>query len=65
MEKERVKIELVDAGPMIVKGNFSIVGSDSHTIVFSPAQRRVGVAICRCGKSATMPFCDGTHLKKR
>ncbi|MGH2680141.1 MAG: CDGSH iron-sulfur domain-containing protein [Actinomycetota bacterium] len=25
-----------------------------------PTRRRVN-AICRCGRSGTQPFCDGTH----
>ncbi|SCG74191.1 CDGSH iron-sulfur domain-containing protein [Micromonospora inositola] len=40
-------------GPLLVRGDFALV----RTI----ESRRGTVALCRCGKSALKPFCDGTH----
>jgi CDGSH-type Zn-finger protein len=44
-------------GPYLVRGNFTIVDQDGNAI------RRVRdtVALCRCGRSQSKPFCDGTH----
>lgn len=44
-------------GPLLVRGDF---------VVQTPAGRpirsgRGTVALCRCGRSSTKPFCDGTH----
>lgn len=64
MKDEPVKIILMNDGPIIVKGNFTIIGADSKTVVFTPDQLKNGVAICRCAKSKDMPFCDGAHIKK-
>jgi CDGSH-type Zn-finger protein len=44
-------------GPLIVRGEVSLVGSDGAPI----EQRRRTIALCRCGLSAIKPFCDGTH----
>jgi len=44
-------------GPLIVRGDFEIVGADGAVI---PNGRRT-VALCRCGVSSIKPFCDGTH----
>ena len=44
-------------GPLIVRGEVTLVGSDGSPI---PRRRRT-VALCRCGLSAIKPFCDGTH----
>ena len=44
-------------GPLIVRGNFTLVSPDGQVI--EPG--RGTVALCRCGKSAIKPFCDGTH----
>ncbi len=44
-------------GPLIVRGDFEIVTPDGEII--DPG--RTTVALCRCGKSAIKPFCDGTH----
>jgi len=44
-------------GPLLVRGPIRLVdehGDEIHT------RRRVN-AICRCGRSARQPFCDGTH----
>jgi CDGSH-type Zn-finger protein len=44
-------------GPLLVRGSFTLVTQAGETI----EQGRRTVALCRCGKSAIKPFCDGTH----
>ena len=44
-------------GPLLVRGPFRIVDQDGTEIEID----RKTVALCRCGKSRTRPFCDGTH----
>ncbi len=44
-------------GPLIVRGDFVLETPDGERI--DPGRRTV--ALCRCGKSAVKPFCDGTH----
>lgn len=44
-------------GPYLVRGPFTLVDQDGNEI---EPKRRV-VALCRCGRSQTRPFCDGTH----
>jgi CDGSH-type Zn-finger protein len=44
-------------GPLRVRG--VELSADDGT-VFEPADR---CSLCRCGRSNTMPFCDGTHKK--
>lgn len=46
-------------GPLIVRGNFRIIGPDGDEI--DPGRRTV--ALCRCGKSGVKPFCDGSHSR--
>jgi CDGSH-type Zn-finger protein len=44
-------------GPYLVRGDFALRAVDGEPIA---AARRT-VALCRCGKSRTRPYCDGTH----
>ena len=44
-------------GPYLVRGEFKLLDQDGAEI---EARRRT-VALCRCGRSRTRPFCDGTH----
>jgi len=44
-------------GPLLVRGNFTLTTQDGEII--DPGRRTV--ALCRCGRSAIKPFCDGTH----
>jgi CDGSH-type Zn-finger protein len=46
-------------GPLIVRGRFVITAGDGQPV---PAGRRT-VALCRCGQSASKPFCDGSHAR--
>jgi CDGSH-type Zn-finger protein len=44
-------------GPYLVRGPFQLLDQDGNEI--DPSRRTI--ALCRCGKSRTRPFCDGTH----
>ena len=53
-------------GPLIIEGAVRIVTPDGQ--VLTPPPRKDGkpsevVVLCRCGGSATKPFCDGTHKR--
>ena len=43
-------------GPIWVRGGIRIRGADGFLW-----ETRDHVALCRCGRSANKPFCDGTH----
>ncbi len=49
-------VALMPHGPLMVTGPLSITTSAGETFC-----RAAGVALCRCGGSATKPLCDGTH----
>ena len=44
-------------GPYLVRGDFRLVDQNGEEVALS----RRTIALCRCGKSRTRPFCDGTH----
>jgi len=44
-------------GPLIVRGDFRLLDQEGGEI--DPG--RATIALCRCGKSAIKPFCDGSH----
>jgi len=50
-------------GPLLVRGNFELRDEDGTPIDAG----RATIALCRCGRSALKPLCDGTHAlgKKR
>ncbi|MFD1114884.1 glycosyltransferase family 9 protein [Sphaerisporangium aureirubrum] len=52
-----VTVTLCEDGPLLVRGPFTIVTQDGRTV----DQGRAAVALCRCGRSAIKPFCDGSH----
>ncbi|MGQ0645305.1 MAG: CDGSH iron-sulfur domain-containing protein [Elusimicrobiota bacterium] len=52
----QVTIQAMKNGPLIVKGEVSVLDSSGQEMR-SAAQ----VALCRCGRSADKPFCDGAH----
>ncbi len=47
-------------GPYIVTGPLTIEDVDGNTVTV-PAGRTV--KLCRCGHSASKPYCDGTHRR--
>jgi CDGSH-type Zn-finger protein len=52
-----VTITAYEDGPLLVRGPVTFRTQDGDVIDTG----RATVALCRCGKSASKPFCDGTH----
>ena len=52
------KIIVRNDGSLRVEGDFEIV--DQNEKPFGLAGR-TKIGLCRCGHSATKPFCDGSH----
>lgn len=53
-------------GPLVIEGPVRIVTPDGRQL--TPPPRKDGrpaevVVLCRCGQSATKPFCDGSHKR--
>jgi CDGSH-type Zn-finger protein len=48
-------------GPLLVRGSFRVTDQDGAAIEV----RRETIALCRCGRSRSRPFCDGTHQLAR
>ena len=52
------RITVVENGPLRVKGAIELVDQNGDAY-----QTRRTVFLCRCGQSATKPFCDGSHVR--
>ncbi|MFI6927069.1 CDGSH iron-sulfur domain-containing protein [Nonomuraea spiralis] len=44
-------------GPLLIRGHFELLTQEGEPIDPGSAT----VALCRCGRSSTKPFCDGSH----
>lgn len=53
-----LEIKVRDDGPYKVTGPLRLV--DPEGGVFAVPEN-TAVVLCRCGRSATKPFCDGSH----
>ncbi|MDP3556929.1 MAG: (4Fe-4S)-binding protein [Bacteroidota bacterium] len=49
-------IELIPNGPLIIYGDIIIKDESGNKI-----KRSKATALCRCGASASKPYCDGSH----
>ena len=56
--KESRDIEVSPNGPLIVDGDVQLKMPDGEIV-----KRSRKTALCRCGASASKPFCDGSHVK--
>jgi CDGSH-type Zn-finger protein len=54
-----IQIVVKPTGPLLVKGPITLVDPDGQEIATEDST----TALCRCGGSASKPFCDGTHKK--
>lgn len=50
----------IPGGPLYVRGDIRIVAEDGTLL-----RRGTRVALCRCGRSQNMPFCDNSHRAAR
>ncbi len=66
------RIKVMRNGPYIVTGRVPlseqiiVVNSDGDAVAWRDGRRfpeQETYALCRCGKSGRMPFCDGTHAR--
>ena len=55
---EQVAIAIQPAGPLYVRGPVRVELEDGTVVVEDDR-----VALCRCGNSASAPWCDGSHRK--
>jgi len=51
------EVTIIENGPAIIKGNFKVADGMGNKI-----ETAKQIAICRCGGSKNLPFCDGSHL---
>ena len=54
----KTKLTVNSNGSLKIEGDFEIV--DAQGNVYGLQGREV-VSLCRCGRSANKPFCDGSH----
>lgn len=47
-------------GPLVLRGDFELCDLDGV-----PVETGRTVALCRCGRSALKPLCDGSHKNAR
>jgi CDGSH-type Zn-finger protein len=52
------RITVKDNGSLRVEGDFEIVDMSGKKFGLAG---RTAISLCRCGASATKPFCDGSH----
>jgi len=57
-KSETVTIDVQQNGPYKVTGKCRLMGTDGKEIEAGHV-----FALCRCGESRKMPFCDGSHYR--
>ncbi len=55
-----VTITVRENGSYKVEGQVRLLDADGNEFELPQGK---ALALCRCGQSATKPFCDGTHRK--
>jgi CDGSH-type Zn-finger protein len=55
----RARLVPLPAGPYEVTGTLDLVDRDGRPIE-PPVEQ---IYLCRCGRSANKPFCDGSHTR--
>lgn len=55
--EKRVEVKVTNGGPLIIKGPVKLVLPNGEESLTEKA------FLCRCGKSANQPYCDGAHAQ--
>jgi CDGSH-type Zn-finger protein len=58
---EPVVITIRPRGTIVVQGPVTILDPEGRELESPPAKHPGVIKLCGCGRSATRPFCDGTH----
>jgi CDGSH iron-sulfur domain-containing protein 3 len=53
---DRVHIKVRENGPYVVMGMVTLIDADGH-----PYTVTENFVLCRCGRSSSKLFCDGSH----
>ncbi|WP_432944799.1 CDGSH iron-sulfur domain-containing protein [Kribbella sp. CA-253562] len=61
MNDSETVIRAYPDGPLLVRGDFALLDEDGREIT----PERGTIALCRCGRSALKPLCDGSHTLAR
>jgi CDGSH-type Zn-finger protein len=54
-------IQIEENGPLRVEGEFDLISDKGEKLSEGTWMK---IALCRCGKSAKKPFCDGSHKRR-
>ena len=57
-----VEIKVRHNGPYKVTGPIRLIDADGNE--YDVGEEGESIVLCRCGGSATKPFCDGTHKRR-
>ena len=57
---DEVTITVRASGPYKIVGPVTIVDAEGVPFEIPPGK---GIVLCRCGHSATKPFCDASHRR--
>jgi len=72
MKNNSPRIKVTKNGPYLVSGTVPlddstmVIGNENEPESWAKTKdypEKAEYALCRCGKSKTMPFCDGAHVK--
>ena len=55
---DEVRIKVRESGPYLVTGKVVLTDCEGNPYTEIMGEN---IALCRCGGSATKPFCDGSH----
>jgi CDGSH iron-sulfur domain-containing protein 3 len=58
---EPVEIKVRDSGPYKVTGPIRLIDADGNE--YELPKDGEPIVLCRCGRSATKPFCDSSHKR--
>ncbi len=53
-----VTLQVVDNGPILINGPVRLLDGQGKELKTEGTNK---LALCRCGKTNTAPFCDGSH----
>jgi len=54
----KTKVTINSNGSVKLEGDFEIIDANNNSYGL---QGRTVISLCRCGRSANKPFCDGSH----